>query len=448
MEKYAIKQKIKEDILKIKADLKNKIKDVNWKEKLRRTRAFFKKVGKKTWNDYKKLPRKAKRAILIAVIALPSLKNFQKVLNVIEKQRPQTEFFGQQNKKDEIKIYNNNIKNELEKKYVISDKESFQKLYEQALPLIQLSMFPTECLALDPYSDNGKPVLNTIGLGSFYFPKNGDPTSSEWTLASSHFRQQGAHKISAELALDLVDGWFRYLDNGAAFNEMYKSLKGAELNVHEFAAIATVRYNSKKQGKALCTFVQKNWEDSYKCAQRIASIPTPKRFSGLKKRHLHEAYLYLNEGDYVQKIYDFPTQLSKSGGAQLYTASVMDINKADLLAGQKALDSANKDSIVVAQNKIFLSKSAQSSSHINNSENLSSEKTIYDVICSEVLSETHLNNLLKYQYKEDTSCFENTQTLARKDTQDYRDKQAAQPSNQKKQSNHIVFNHGIFHDYG
>ena len=147
------------------------------------------------------------------------------------------------------------IKNALETKYKINDAESFEKLYEASLPLIQLSMLPTEVLVLDPYADNNKGVSNTIGLGSFYYPVNGDATSTDWELASNHFKKQGAHTISAEQALDLANGWYRHMDYGGVYKQMFKLLKDAELNPREFAAVATVMYNSKKSGKILCDFV-------------------------------------------------------------------------------------------------------------------------------------------------------------------------------------------------
>lgn len=73
----------------------------------------------------------------------------------------------------------NEKENKLSKSYKITDMESFKQLYEAALPLAQISLFPTEILVLNPYSDDGKPESNTIGLGSYWYPKNGDPYSSD-----------------------------------------------------------------------------------------------------------------------------------------------------------------------------------------------------------------------------------------------------------------------------
>jgi hypothetical protein len=46
----------------------------------------------------------------------------------------------------------------LNRKYKITDRASFDQLYRDALPLIQLSMFSTEVLVKEPYAD-ANPVL-------------------------------------------------------------------------------------------------------------------------------------------------------------------------------------------------------------------------------------------------------------------------------------------------
>ena len=115
--------------------------------------------------------KKTKRTILIGIIAaVPTIKTINTVHEKIQDIK----------EKKEIKKQNINIAQMLEQKYDLSDMTAFEKLYQDALPFMQLSMFPTECLVLNPYSDNMKDVSNTIGLGSFWFPKNNDPKSTEW----------------------------------------------------------------------------------------------------------------------------------------------------------------------------------------------------------------------------------------------------------------------------
>ena len=80
-----------------------------------------------------------------------------------------------------IKSNENKNKKILRKKHNIDSPESFQKLYNDALPFMTLSMFPTEVLVNEAYSDNKKKKKkkkNTIGLGSFWYPKNENPQSS------------------------------------------------------------------------------------------------------------------------------------------------------------------------------------------------------------------------------------------------------------------------------
>lgn len=375
MDKAALKQRIKEDAHKIKNDLEAKIKDIDWKEKLSRTRSFFKKNGKKLYQDFKALPRNVKRAVLIGIIALmPTVQVVKFIDNKVEDFKEKKEL--QKREKD--------VKQRLEEKHVVSDAQSFEKLYEDALPLIQLSMFPTECLVLDPYADNCKKVSNTIGLGSYWYPQNGDPKSSKWVKASEHFKNSGHHSISAELALDLADGWYRYREDGRIYKKMRNLLKDTELNIHEFAAIATVMYNNEQHGETLCKFVQKNYDDPLLCAQKIVEFSAGKSFGGIPKRHLHEAYLYLNYDNYSQKMYDFFVKTGVNSKGQFYAqTSVSQLCDEDVAAGKEAIKSGDKQRIIAEQNKIvsYICKGGQ---------------TVGEIIHQNVLNPTYATQLLSF----------------------------------------------------
>ena len=181
---------------------------------------------------------------------------------------------------------------QLNKKYKIDDPKSFHQLYNDALNFMTLSMFPTEVLVNEAYTDNGK-TINTIGLGSFWFPKDGNPQSSEWILTSDYVKKKKI-KLTGPQALALTDGWYRHRENGRIYKDMYKRLKGCELKAHEFAAIATVMYNNEVNGKELCDFVKKNYKNPTKCAAKIMDLkPQNARFNdGILKRHAHEALIY------------------------------------------------------------------------------------------------------------------------------------------------------------
>ena len=348
MVKEDLRQRIKEKGLEIKSDLNYQLAQIDWKAKLSAAREFFKKTGQFAWKKYKKLPQKTKR-IFVSIAILTTLGaplGRQISQNMAEKNEIRK-------LEKEIKERTADVKKALETKYKITDEESFEKLYEASLPLIQLSMLPTEVLVLDPYADNNKGVSNTIGLGSFYYPVNGDSVSTYWELASNHFKKQGAHTISAEQALDLVNGWYRHMDYGAVYKQMFKLLKGAELNPREFAAVASVMYNSKKSGKSLCEFVRQNYKDPMKCAQKIVSLGASSKFGGIPKRHLHEAYLYLGLDDYVRKMYDFFVKTGVNSKGQFYAqTSVTQLSKEAVQDGIKAIESGDIEKILEEQKKI------------------------------------------------------------------------------------------------
>ena len=341
-----LKKRIKDKTAHIKSDLRYQLDQVDWKEKLKNARAFFKKAGGEFRERYKKLPTKARRVIL-SVAILTSIAGGVKVAQDVSEKIDNFKL------KREIKTRKADVKERLETKHMISDKTSFENLYQEALPLIQLSMFPTECLVLNPYSDNLKKISNTIGLGSFYYPKNGDPTSAQWETFSKYIAKHGSFSISAEQALGLCDGWFRHMDGGAMYNQLFKFLKDTPLNAHEFAAIATVMYNSQTAGKDLCAFVKKHYTNPMKCAQKIISYSAGEKFGGIPKRHIHEAYLYLGYDNYEQKMYDFFVKTGVNSKGHFYAkTSVTQLSDDDIAAAKTAINSGKKSLILQEQKKI------------------------------------------------------------------------------------------------
>lgn len=210
------------------------------------------------------------------------------------------------------------------KRYDITDKESFNQLFEAALSDIAKSMMPTEILVLEAYSDNGK-VTNTYGLGSYYIPKSGNPQDADWIKTSTYIKNNTRLPAEGKYALELMNGWFRYRDNGRIYKEMYERLKGTQLTVPEFTAICTCTYNDEKNGKKFCDFVRKNYKDPIKCASFLMQLKpgNPKFNDGILKRHTHEALTYLNMGNYCDKIpYFFVKEGINSKGKKYYVTSV------------------------------------------------------------------------------------------------------------------------------
>lgn len=193
------------------------------------------------------------------------------------------------------------VKTSRGKTYKIESIQDFDKIYKKTMPFACLAMFPTETLNLGTYADNGG-AKNTIGLGSYWYPKNGDPATSEWIKVSQHKDVQARNfNISGNRAMNMVDSWARHREDGRVYKKMCRMLKGAELSLNELAAIFSCTYNNEKNGWLLCEFVKNNYKDPIKCASYLADLPTY-GFAGLTDRHCHEALVYLNLDDYISYI--------------------------------------------------------------------------------------------------------------------------------------------------
>lgn len=292
-------------------------------------------------NDY--VRPKIKKALLTASIttilstsALAAIKYSDKIGNFFEKVKTE------QNEKKQAK----KIETAQNKKYKITDKQSFDELYNAAFPLIIKSMLPTEMLINKGYSDNNKGVPNTIGIGSYWYPKNGDYKSPDWTKTSDFLKKHPNHEITSKQAKDLADGWFRYRENGRVYNNMYKLLQGCELTIYELSAIASCYYNNEAKGACLCNYVHDNYKNPVKCANYIINLECndPNFKDGIFKRHVHEALLYLNIENYQQKIGMFLLKENKgkfcgSSVTQLSVAQCNelreDMNKGNLNVAKK-----------------------------------------------------------------------------------------------------------------
>ena len=262
----------------------------------------------------------------------------------------------------------------LNRKYKITDRASFDQLYRDALPLIQLSMFSTEVLVKEAYADaKGRPA-NTKGLGSYYVPVNGNPKSSEWELTSVYLRKHPKDtKISGDGALALSDGWFSSREGGRILNTMFKKLKGCELTINEFAAIATCYYNNEKRGKEFCEFVSKNYKDPVKCASWLIPAEGIEGFGGIAKRATHEACMYLNINNYVANIGD--QRVAPIEGTSMYKTSVTQLPEARCIEAGVALRNGNTKKLTELANNInrYVCKNGKSVSQIVN-ENIETKE--------------------------------------------------------------------------
>ncbi len=372
------------------------VQQTSFKEKRSIVRDFFKKADKKEYHRYRSWPKALRKAALYGILVFGIYKGLEvapeKVQNYQRIKALKANNNLKNNQVTNVETDGNNIQEQVEKKYLISNRKTFDELYEAALPLIQISLFSVECCAIDPYSDRDNASLNTAGIGLFYYPSSGKAEDTKWIKTSEYIQKHGAFKESVQSSFEKVDGWYTHLDNGAVKDDMYSRLKGSELNIHEFAAIASVRFGGKKNGRDLCDFVRRHYKDPDACAKKIISYPVPSEFPGLDKRHLHEAYLYLNSGGgYVDQMYRFGTKLvTLSRGGQAYSAAVMQMTSSDVQEGKTALISANSQRILKAQDQALM--------HM-----CRGNTTIADVVSKEISDKKYRDNILKYYFntKED-----------------------------------------------
>lgn len=241
-------------------------------------------------------------------------------------------------------IVDNNENEALSKKYKITDEQSFQQLYDAAFPLIIKSMLPTEVLINEGYSDNGKKISNTIGIGSYWYPENGNPKSSKWILTKNYLQKHPNFTITGQQASAVADGWFRYRENGRVYKNMCDLLQGAELNICEFAAIATCMYNDESNGRDLCRFVKENYQNPVECANYLMNLkPGNSSFNdGILKRHTHEALLYLNHDNYADKMGMFLVKEGiNSKGNKYYVTSVTQLSVDQCKIMQTSIDNGS-----------------------------------------------------------------------------------------------------------
>ena len=324
-------------------EIKNKVNEIKQKQAYQKVAAFMKKMGKKSIDKYQSLSRKGKIVLWTSLIAaIPTVKTGIAIKHKIQEHK----------QKVEMEKFADSKVQKLTQKHKITDKESFDKLFNDAFPLIVSSMLPTEGLVLEPYSDNGT-VSNTIGAGSYWYPAGSNPDTTVWVLAAEYFANKDT-VISGDHAVDLIKGWVKSREGGRVYDRLYKNLKGAEISVNEFAAIFGVAYNNENNGAKLCKFVKEHHDDPIACAQKIISFKPNKQFEkGIAKRHLHEAYLYLNFDDYALKIYDMKYYSGvNSKGRKYIVTSVTQLPDKDIETGLAAINSGDREKIIKEQNKI------------------------------------------------------------------------------------------------
>lgn len=221
-----------------------------------------------------------------------------------------------------------------DKKYKIDTRANFDLLYNKAKPFIFASMISTENWRQDFHNDrqrSDKPA-NSVGVGLYWlgvnkngkldFNFNGNWTKTREYVQSykeSHNNANPRNLTPDELYAGSI-GWFENMENGRHLNELFNHLKGAELTINQFAAIASVYYNDEAIGRKLCDEIKDNYGDAKKCASKI--LNTQIKMNGIEPRRVHEALVYLNYDNYCLDLFELEVDghlgTSVAAGASYY----------------------------------------------------------------------------------------------------------------------------------
>lgn len=306
------------------------------------------------------------------------------------------------------------IKSELTKTYKITDKESFRQLYEDALPLIQASLIPIEIYKEKGYydgADGKKKKSNTIGLGLWWFPIDGNPNNPHWVHTSYYLNSHPNTKLSFEEALVFTDAWFRIRDRdqnehtkvkpgkkvtNTVYNRMYSAFKGSEINLHQFAACASCIVNSESGGLEFCKYYAQNRNDPVACARYLVGLkPKDSRYDdGIMVRHAGEACMFMYP-EYAAAIYSFKLKDDINSLGKAYTTT--SVNQTTPEQCKKVLNDLNRNSTAqLSKHRDCIMKYICKGEHY----------TVADM-ANMIKDEQARSNFLRYYSGENTISFEN-----------------------------------------
>lgn len=227
-----------------------------------------------------------------------------KTVNVLAKPKAETE----------LTISKKSQKNILKKTYKITDRETFNQLWNDAKPLCVPVLILSENWRLDFHHDRGaKATPNSVCAGLYYYPKNGNFNSKTWITTRQYcINYQNSHKgklpknCTPQNIRDGVYGWGESMENGRHLNKLYNVLVGCELTINEFAAIyshyfhtgnlntatkiASIKQNKKIKDKSLAG------------AKALLDTDQP-TLPGQKSRFMHEALVFMNTDDYCHDLF-------------------------------------------------------------------------------------------------------------------------------------------------
>ena len=292
---------------------------------------------KKAYKKYRSLNKDARRNLHHGVLVATGVLGLAGTM-YMSRYTPEKSSEPQEQKND---ARADSIRAALTQTYKITDEESFKQLYDAALPLIQTSMIPIEIYKESGYDDRGGKNFNSIGIGNFYYPEDGNPENPVWISTTKYLNKHPETKVDFEKALVLIDAWFRIRDrdkrtaadvnkvSNTVYKCMFRKLQGAEMTPHQFAAAATCFYNSEGMGGQFCDYIQQNYKNPQKCALFLINLkPKTKRKKptelelqirdGILKRHTAEACLYMYP-EYAEAVYSLKMKDAVNSKGRPYT---------------------------------------------------------------------------------------------------------------------------------
>ena len=341
---WKIGKKVAAAVGKIGVKVGKKVAKAGAKVTVSTVRAGYK-GARKTYREYQKLSKDAKRKLHRGLLVAGSVLTIAGTVYTCR-------YGGFRQSESKTGVSTDTLNTQLTKTYKITDEASFQQLYEDALPLIQASMIPIEIYKSSGYDDRGGKNFNSIGIGNFYYPEDGNPENSEWISTKKYLNAHPDTKVGFEKALKLVDAWYRIRKQGGAkggvYKKMYKKLQGAELTIHQFAAIASCTYNSEKMGFQFCDYVRGHYQNPVKCAHYLTTLTPQKKdcIDGILVRHTAEACLYMYP-DYAASVFHFKMKDCINSKGKHHT--VTSINQTTPAQGRKVRDDLSRGSTVQLQ---------------------------------------------------------------------------------------------------
>lgn len=224
----------------------------------------------------------------------------------------------EQKTRDKIEIKSNATttqKNAFTKTYKITDRASFNKLWNDAKPFCVPVLILSENWRQDFHHDKGytNTTPNSVCAGLYYYPKNGDFNSKTWIKTRQYFiNYQNTHNGRSPKnrtprdIRDGVYGWGQSMENGRHLTELYNILVGCDLTINEFAAIYSHYFHTGNVNAVIkiASIKKDNKIKNKSLAGAKALLDTePTKLPGLKSRFMHEALVFLNTDDYCYDLF-------------------------------------------------------------------------------------------------------------------------------------------------